>query len=163
MKVGDHILGPVIALGGAAVMIAASQQPKPVFGSSMGGGFFPSLLGAGLILSGLVLGLGGWRRRNVAPMFRPGAWVGSPRHVANVATVIGGLILYIATSRTLGFMPAGTLVLFLTLWQFTRRPALSLLVSVISILVIKVMFQDMLRVPLPWGVLEPWAGPLTWR
>lgn len=163
MKVGDHIVGPVIAVIGAAILIAASQQPRPFFGGGYGGGFLPSILGSGLLVSGLVLGWTGWRARATSPLIEFGDWVESPRHIGNVAVVIGALIFYILTSDSLGFLLSGTIVLFVTLLQFTRHAIKSLLVSLIAIVVIKVMFQDILLVPLPWGILEDYAGVLTWR
>ena len=66
-------------------------------------------------------------------------------------------------SKSLGFILAGFVVIFVTLLQFTRAPVRSLIVAVATTLVVKIGFQDVLLVPLPWGILEPYAGVLTWR
>ena len=49
------------------------------------------------------------------------------------------------------------------MYQFSRALLTSLVVSLITILVAKLAFQDLLLVPLPWGLLEPYAGVLRWR
>lgn len=163
MKVADVILGPFVVAIGIVALLAASMQPKPFFGGGYGGGFFPSIIGIGLVGAGLLLTWSGWRERAATPLLVLGDWVRSPRHIANVATVIGALLFYIFTSGWLGFILSGLIALFVTMLQFSRAFLLSLAISVIAILIVKVSFQDLLLVPLPWGVLEPYAGALTWR
>jgi len=163
MKVSDLILGPTIAALGAIVLVASSQQPKPVFGGSYGGGFFPSILGVVLIFCGLALAWTGWRKRADVPLLAMGNWVESPRHIGNVAVVLVTLLFYILTSGFLGFIVSAGLVCFALLWQFTRKPLMSLLIAVVTVIAAKSLFQDLLLVPLPWGFLEPYAGVLTWR
>ncbi|RUT28258.1 hypothetical protein EMQ25_16865 [Arsenicitalea aurantiaca] len=163
MKVSDLILGPVIALFGVLVMVAATLQPRPIFGSGYGGGFFPGFIGTGLLLAGLMLAWTGWRSRDTGPLLVMGAWARSPVHLANAATVIAALIVYILASGFLGFLITGAMVTFATLWQFTRQPVMSLAVTIVAVIVVKYIFQDLLLVPLPLGVLSPFAGILSWR
>ena len=163
MKVSDIILGPLVAAIGLIALYAASLQPKPFFGSAYGGGLFPSIVGMGLILGGALLTLSAWRARDGEALFKIGTWINSPRHVTNVVAVLGSLVFYIATSNWLGFIISGFITLLVPLVQFTRAPVMSIIVSVITIAVVKFGFQDILRVPLPWGILEPYAGVLRWR
>lgn len=163
MKVSDIIMGPIIIAIGAIALFASSMQPKPFFGSGYGGGLFPSIIGSGLVVAGLLLALNGWRERGVQPLLVMGNWVRSPRHIANAAVVLGAIAFYVLLSNYLGFVIAGFLVVFVTLLQFTRAPLPSLIVAAVTTLVVKVGFQDLLLVPLPWGLLEPYAGVLSWR
>lgn len=163
MKVSDVILGPIVVAIGVIALIAASMQPKPFFGGGYGGGFFPAIAGGVLIVAGIALAFTGWQQRAATPLLEMGSWVNSPRHIANAVVVIGSLIFYILLSNFLGFIIAGFLVTFVTLLQFTRAPLGSFVVAAVAILVVKVGFQDFLLVPLPWGLLEPYAGVLTWR
>lgn len=163
MKVSDIIMGPIIVGIGAIALIASTMQPKPFFGSGYGGGLFPSIVGTALVLAGLMLILNGWRERGVQPLLVMGSWVRSPRHIANAAVVLGAIAFYVLFSNALGFILAGFLVVFATLLQFTRAAVPSLIVAVVTTLVVKFAFQDMLLVPLPWGVLQPYVGVLTWR
>lgn len=163
MKVSDLIMGPLIAALGVTVLVASSMQPKPVFGSAYGGGFFPSILGVALFVSGLILTTTGWRQRAATPLLVMGNWVESPRHVANTAIVLGALLFYILTSGALGFIISAGIAVLAMLLQFTRKPLLSAIVAVVTVIAAKLAFQDVLLVPLPWGILEPFAGVLTWR
>lgn len=163
MKVSDLILGPIIAALAVIILVASSMQPKPVFGGAYGGGFFPTILGAVLLLCGLALTYTGWRKRASVPLLAMGNWVESPRHVANTIAVLGTLLFYILTSGFLGFIISAGLACFALLWQFTRRPVSSLVIALVTVIVAKWLFQDMLLVPLPWGFLEPFAGVLSWR
>ncbi|MCO5073661.1 MAG: tripartite tricarboxylate transporter TctB family protein [Rhizobiaceae bacterium] len=163
MKVSDLIMGPVIVGIGIIALVAATMQPKPFFGTGYGGGFFPSVIGYALVVAGLLLTLNGWRERAIQPLLVIGNWARSPRHIANAAVVLASLGFYIFFSTYLGFIIASFLVVFANLLQFTRAPGRSLVVAVLTILVVKVSFQDLLLVPLPWGLLEPYAGALSWR
>lgn len=171
MKVSDVVLGPVIVAIGLIAIYASSLQPRPFFGSAYGGGFFPTIVGIGLVGGGLLLTVSGWRERVAARgatgaalgLVAMGGWIRSPRHVGNVLVVLCALIFYIATSDWLGFLISGFIVVFATMYQFSRALLTTLVVSLITILVAKLAFQDLLLVPLPWGLLEPYAGVLRWR
>lgn len=163
MKVSDTILGPVVVVIGLVALYASSLQPRPFFGAAYGGGFFPSVVAVGLIGAGALLTLVGWRARAGQPLVAFGPWIRSPRHLGNVAVVLGSLVFYILASNRLGFVIAGFVVVFATMLQFSRAPVRSFMIAAATIVVGKFLFQDMLRVPLPWGVLEPWSGVLRWR
>lgn len=163
MKVSDVILGPIVALIGAIALIASSMQPKPFFGGSYGGGFFPSIISVALIAAGGLLTLESIRSKSLRPLLQMGPWVHSPRHIANGGVVLGSLVFYILFSESLGFIIISVIVVFATLLQFTRAPLSSLIVALVATAVVKIGFQDLLLVPLPWGLLEPYAGVLTWK
>lgn len=163
MKVSDIVLGPVVVAIGLIALYASTLQPRPFFGSAYGGGLFPTIIGIGLVGAGAVLTLSGRRERAGARLVEMGGWLGSPRHVANVLVVLGALLFYILTSTWLGFIISGFITVLVPLLQFTRAPLPSLVVAAITIAVVKIAFQDMLLVPLPWGLLEPYAGVLRWR
>jgi len=163
MKVSDVILGPIVLAIGLMALYASTLQPKPFFGSAYGGGLFPSIIGIALICGGALLTLSGWRERAGARLVDFGNWISSPRHIANVLVVLGALLFYILTSNWLGFIISGFITVLAPLLQFTRAPVASLVVAVITIVVVKIGFQDILLVPLPWGLLEPYVGVLTWR
>lgn len=163
MKVSDIILGSLVAGIGLIALIAASMQPKPFFGSGYGGGFFPSIVGVALVLAGAMLTLSSLRDKTVRPLVIMGDWVRSPRHVSNVAVVLASLVFYIFFSNALGFIVTSLLVMFATLVQFTRDPVRSAVVAAVTTIVVKIGFQDFLLVPLQWGILEQYAGALSWR
>jgi putative tricarboxylic transport membrane protein len=79
------------------------------------------------------------------------------RPAIGVAAVVGGLMFYIFAADTLGFHIVGIALLFLwtRLLGATRRTAAT--VAVLATLTIHLSFYKVLRIPLPWGLLESYA------
>jgi putative tricarboxylic transport membrane protein len=70
---------------------------------------------------------------------------------------LGAVIFYIAFANSLGFLPTSFLMLlalFKALGVSWRR---NLIVALVATFVVHFAFYKLLRVPLPWGVLTPWA------
>jgi putative tricarboxylic transport membrane protein len=74
-----------------------------------------------------------------------------------VASVIAGLLFYVLAADKLGFHIVG--VALLTMWirvlGGSWRVALG--VAILATLVIHLSFYKLLRIPLPWGLLERYA------
>lgn len=156
MKINDAVFGLLLLVLGAVVLAVVQGYPK-IPGQQVGPALFPGLIAVGLCICGALLALKGWRERSETPWLRVGAWVRSPRHVLAVAVVVLGVVFYIATVDKLGFLIVSVSVLTALMWSLKVRPALALLVAVIATLVIHTLFYKLLRVPLPWGILTPYA------
>ena len=76
-------------------------------------------------------------------------------HLRNFIITLGCLVFYIFASETVGFLLCGTLILSLMFWALSVRRAWILPLAVLITLVIHTVFYKGLRVPLPWGVLQP--------
>ena len=74
-----------------------------------------------------------------------------------IALTVGAIVFYIFTVETLGFLLCGTLILAALMWAYGVRPALVLPVAIAATLLIHVAFYKFLKVPLPWGLLQPFA------
>jgi putative tricarboxylic transport membrane protein len=124
-------------------------------GQKFGPAWFPGLVAGGLGICGVLLLAGGLRER--APWAEVPEWIRSPRARAGIAALIGGLLLYVLAAGALGFHLTG--VVLLALWMRLLGAAwrVTLPVAVIATLVIHFAFYKLLRVPLPWGVLEAFA------
>jgi putative tricarboxylic transport membrane protein len=112
-----------------------------------------------MIFGGGVLAIQGWREAERAPLVTLLEWIRSPRHVARFFLVIAVMVFYIQVSDSLGFLPTGffsLFVLMLFLRGVPRWPS-SAVISLASVLVIQVFFGQVLRVPLPWGILQNYA------
>jgi putative tricarboxylic transport membrane protein len=74
-----------------------------------------------------------------------------------VSAVLGGLAFYIAAANMLGFHI--TAVALLAFWVRILGGSwrVAVVVAVVGTLAIHVSFYKMLRIPLPWGLLEQWA------
>ncbi len=162
MKFDDAVLGLAIAVFGG-VIVYFSSQFHALRHISYGPGFFPTIIGAGLILCGVLL-LG---RRVLAgglrgPWVMLGDWSRSPRHLVNMILIPASVIFYILASDTLGFFISMIVLLTVQIGWFTRKPLRSVVIAVCVTVLLQEFFQGFMSVPLPWGVLEPFAGALTW-
>lgn len=119
-------------------------------GQKFGPAWFPGLIAAGLLACGVLLML----RATRGPWLALPDWTKRRRPLAGVAAVIGGLLFYVAAADRLGFHLTG--LLLLTLWTRVLGAGwrLSLAVSAIATLAIHLSFYKLLRIPLPWGLLE---------
>jgi putative tricarboxylic transport membrane protein len=67
------------------------------------------------------------------------------------------VVFYIAFANTLGFF-ATSFIMLVALFKALRvNWRRTLMVAAIATLLVHFAFYKLLRVPLPWGVLTPWA------
>jgi putative tricarboxylic transport membrane protein len=156
MKINDAVFGLLLLALGSAVLLVVQGYPK-IPGQQVGPALFPGLIAFGLCVGGLMLLVKGWRERTTVPWLRFDEWVRSPRHVLAALLVVVGVVFYMQVSEKLGFLLTSTLVLTASMWSLKVRPLRALLIAVIASLVIHFLFYKLLRVPLPWGVLMPFA------
>jgi putative tricarboxylic transport membrane protein len=154
MKLNDALAGLLVLIVGLAIVLEARTFPS-VTGQSIGPGLFPTIIGSGLMLCGLALAIAG--RASGAPWLEFGEWPRRPRLAFNFLLVFADLVFYALAVSRLGFFI--TAVLFLTVLMLAfgvrRRRVLPLALAVT--LVIHYAFYSLLRVPLPWGVMESLA------
>ena len=155
MKVSEAVVGALLLVLAAAIGIYVNGFP-PMSGQKYGAALFPGLIAAGLAICGALLCARGLRDR--APAFEFAPWTRSAPLVANFALVCAVLVFYIFASEPLGFVVTGWLLLvalFLKLGVPQRR---AVVVALVAVAGIHLLFYKLLRVPLPWGVLEFMAG-----
>lgn len=161
----DIIVGcAFIVLG--AVLIAAAYPIEPLQHIPYGPGLFPTLVGSGMMLFGAEVAWSG--RRATVP--RPGdehaqAETG-PALQANpvmaTAAFLALPILFVLLVPRLGFLIAMPLLIGGLIGLLSKRWMMAAVAGVVITVLMQVIFQGVLKVPLPWGLLETWAGTLTW-
>jgi len=156
MKINDAVFGLLLLVLGAAVLLIVRSYPQ-IPGQQVGPALFPGLIAAGLCVCGALLLAKGWRDRAVSPWLHFDAWIRSPRHLTAFAVTLLGVVFYVVASEKLGFFITSTLILFALMWSLRVSPARALLIALIATFLIHFAFYKLLRVPLPWGVLTPWA------
>ncbi len=165
MKFDDAINGLVAIVFGGVLIIQARNFPE-VRHIEYGPGLLPTLVGIGLIAAGTVLLV----RRVFAGHGKQVGWVSigrgegvdRSRGLVAMALQIIAVTFYIAAVNTLGFLITMPIVLFSLIWWFDRRSVRAVLVAVFGSIVIHSFFYQVMSVPLPWGLLEPYARVLTW-
>jgi putative tricarboxylic transport membrane protein len=153
MKLNDAVLGLLFALLGAAVLVAVQGYPK-IPGQPVGPALFPGLIAAGLCVCGVLLMVRGWRVRREEPWLVFDDWVRSPRHLLGLVVLLGGIVFYILVADKLGFLPTAASILLALFLVLKVPPGRAVLVAVVAALVVHFAFYKLLRVPLPWGVLQ---------
>ena len=152
MRIHDAVSGAVLALLAIAVLVAVSQYPT-IPGQNIGPAAFPGLIAVLLLACSLAL-IGRGIRGERMPLFTAGAWMKSPAHVINFLLVIAGLLFYIFCSNFLGFIITGVVMLAALFYALHVRIIFILPIALVATLVIHTIFYKLLRVPLPWGLLQ---------
>jgi putative tricarboxylic transport membrane protein len=156
MKLNDAVFGAILLLLALALLVTVQSYPK-IPGQNVGPALFPGLVAAALAICAVLLIISGVRRRGVAPWFEPLPWLGSRPHVVTFVATIGAVVLYIALTNLVGFLILAPLMLLGLFLAFRVRPGPAVLTSIVVSLLIWYAFYKLLRVPLPWGVLERFA------
>lgn len=161
MKFDDLINGALAMLLGIAIILN-SRGLEGVSHIEYGPGFFPSLAGAGLILAGLTL----VARRLLASEGVVSGFVAlratSRSGLIGFLLVLAALAFYIAFAEVLGFLLIAPVFIFTLVIWFEGQLGLSLAAGVLGTVAFHTFFYQFMSAPLPWGVLEPLSGILTW-
>lgn len=156
MRFNNAIPGIVLILFALAEIAYARSFPR-LHGQSYGPDLFPTLIGVGLAICGIILIVQGIRQRATVPMIDVGDWARDPHNMSNVVILLGCMVFYILLSDWLGFIPTSLLILTTLLLRFGSHWRTSLSVAVATTFIIHTVFAKFLLVPLPWGILLPVA------
>ena len=118
--------------------------------------YSPRLIAAGMALASAALVWQGWRAGG--PLLAAGAGLRSPRHLAALLAALGGAVFYILAVDAVGFILCSMVVLVSLQVALGVRVPVALGVALLATLVIHTCFYKLLRVPLPWG----WLQPIAW-
>jgi hypothetical protein len=69
----------------------------------------------------------------------------------------------VLVADALGFLLTMALLVAVLVWLASGRPVAAIVFCFGLALVLHLIFYQVLRVTLPWGVLTSFAGVLTWR
>ncbi|MGZ5235749.1 MAG: tripartite tricarboxylate transporter TctB family protein [Caldimonas sp.] len=155
MKFDDTIWGALLALLGAAVLIHVQGFPH-IPGQNVGPALFPGLVAAALVVSGLLLVARGWRARRQAAWAwaQPPEWLRSPRHLLAFFVLVAVNVFYLLAVERLGFLLVAFVYLAGLMWVLRVRWSRLVPVALLMALAIHYAFYKLLKVPLPWGVLQ---------
>lgn len=156
----DLGVGAALALLATAVLWSARSFPA-VPGQKVGAGFLPMLIGAGLLVCGIVLVWRALRRGagtpGVAGAAGPADSAASrpAEHYGSAFVIMAVFAGYVLLADRLGFLLVApvALVLLLRTLEVAWRPSIAWAIG--GTLVVHLTFYKLLRVPLPWGVLRP--------
>jgi putative tricarboxylic transport membrane protein len=156
VKINDAIFGVIFAILGAVVLVHVQSFPT-IPGQQYGPALMPGTVAAGFIICGVLLVLSGLRNRASEPWFAAGEWMRERKQVVAAGAIVAGVAVYMLLAERVGFLIVAPLLLILWFLVLGVRLRTALIASVITTAVIWYAFYKLLRVPLPWGWLTPYA------
>lgn len=153
MSPWDVFLGLIFAVAGAYIYLEARTFPN-LAGGYPGPGLFPQILGVLFILSGLGIATaaaarGGWPKQ--APLSQY-----ATREKVNALLVVLAIIFYMLFVDVLGFIPVILVILIGLMLRTGVSLRWSLVLGVSLTLAAYILFNRILKVPLPAGILRWW-------
>jgi len=153
MKFNDALSGAALVALGTVVLWHIQGFP-PMPGQKFGPAWFPGLIAGGLVACGALLIAARLRADTAESLFALPDWTRRARPLASVAAVVAGLLLYVFVVDTLGFHITAAALLLAWSRLLGASWRLALPVSLAAAVVIHLAFYKLLKVPLPWGLLE---------
>lgn len=123
-------------------------------GQNVGANMFPQLIAVGLIICAIVLVFHGRKTLGTEAWITLPDWLGRSRITLGFVAIPIVLGFYVAVSESLGFLPTAVILLMALFLVFEVKFRTALVVSIIGSLLIHFLFYKLLKVPLPWGVLN---------
>lgn len=156
MKINDAVLGLLLTLISLAVLHTIQSYPD-IAGQQVGPALFPGLIAILLGVCGIVLICRGWQSRQLVPWLQAAEWWHSKRHLSGFILLVAGIVFYMLASEAIGFLPVAWLLMWTLMVNLKVAPVRAAVLSLLLSALVHFAFYTLLRVPLPWGVLTPWA------
>ena len=156
MKLHDALWGALLVVFAGALFVHVQGFPA-MPGQRVGPGALPGALAVGLFVCGALLLVRGLRERargGAARWIELPEWFASAPQVRGMAVLVGVNLLYVFAVDRLGFIVTGVVYLAALMWVLRVRLARALPIAVVMTLLIHYAFYKLLKVPLPWGVLQ---------
>jgi putative tricarboxylic transport membrane protein len=155
MKINDAISGVFFIVLAVCIFVHAGTFPAAT-GVSFGPDLFPRIIAVMMGCGGTILVISALQPAGRQPLLQLADWARKPRSYTLMAAVVGSMVFYILASGTLGFL-LSTFAMMSGLLLVTRgrgNLVSSLVTAAIVSATIYLIFVRMLRVPLPFGLIE---------
>ncbi|WP_303855561.1 tripartite tricarboxylate transporter TctB family protein [Salinicola salarius] len=162
----DFLLGLAFMIGGG-VVIAVAQTYPTMPALQFGPSLFPSLIGGGMVVGGLLLALtrvGQLRNALAGPRAGPHTLATSYDYRGLLISLLPCVLIvfYILASEFLGAPLCMAVSMLVLMLMRGARLWLALTVSIIVAVAIYVLFSRYLLIPLPEGTLFSQTLPFAW-
>lgn len=152
VRLNDAVIGAILLVLSLATLWHVQDFPT-MPGQPYGAALYPGLVSVGLAIVSVLLIVQGIRSGD--PMLS--VQMAGRGHLTAFATTVGSLVFYVLFVDWLGFIVCSLLMLSALMWSYGVRRVLIAPVAIVATLVIHAGFFKLLKVPLPWGVLQPIA------
>ena len=150
------LVGALLLALSLAILGYARTLPN-IPGQNIGPAAFPGLLAVILAGCSIALIARGWRARHAGPWVARLPFTRSVPHALNFFLTCAALLFYAYFSERLGFFICAFVVLGALFAGLRVRLALAVPLTLGISLFIHTLFYKVLRVPLPWGLLDSFA------
>ncbi|UOM34177.1 tripartite tricarboxylate transporter TctB family protein [Acuticoccus sp. I52.16.1] len=154
MRVGDAAIGALVALLGLVVAWSAWSLPN-LPNQAYGAATFPVTIGVCLIGLGAVMTITGITRGDGFSVAVEG-WGRQLSSWLRLLAIVVLVTAFVMLADKLGFLIAGSALMFGLLLTFRANVLVAVVVSPIATYVVAWAFGNLLRVPLPRGILSGW-------
>ncbi|WP_340107374.1 tripartite tricarboxylate transporter TctB family protein [Pikeienuella sp. HZG-20] len=148
MELNDRIIGLLTVLAGVLIF-TGTLGLREVPGQALGSAFFPRIIAGVFVLTGAAL----IATAAPAPYLRLPKWMRGGGGVA-AAGVVAAVICWIAAVEALGFLLATWILISSLAVLLGGRIWIALIVAAGATALFHMIFVELLRVPLPRGVIE---------
>ncbi|GHA62849.1 tripartite tricarboxylate transporter TctB [Amylibacter ulvae] len=148
MKINDRIIGGLTILGGLGV-IAGTLEFREIPGQLFGSAFFPRILGVALILTGFVQTVTGAN----GALFQVNEIL-KGRSGLQVLAALAAIVIWVIISPALGFILTTACLIAALAMLAEGRLWPSIATGVVMSFILFFVFGKLLRVPLPYGLIE---------
>jgi putative tricarboxylic transport membrane protein len=161
MHLSDRVTGLFLAILGALAFWSGSRLPA-VPGQDVGPAAFPMVIGAGLVLCGVLIAGGIGHSFEAEDTGEDKRAPGLARHLGRLEWIAAFLppvllILYVVVADTLGFLLTAALLLMVTALALGATWRMTIGLVLLAPPFVQLVFGKLLRVPLPDGLLAaPW-------
>jgi putative tricarboxylic transport membrane protein len=156
VKLNDALWGALLLVFAAVLLLHVRGFPT-IPGQRVGPSALPGALAVGLGACGAILLVRGLRERPRARWVDLPPWWSARPQVLGLAVLVAVNLLYLFAVQRLGFIITGVVYLAALMLALRVRPGRALVIALAMTLLIHYGFYKLLRVPLPWGVLQPIA------
>ena len=157
MRLNDAVWGALLLLLSAALLVHVQSFPT-IPGQKVGPALFPGAIAVALAVCAVLLVLKGIAARGAgherAHWIDFDAWTRHRRYVVAFLVTIGVNVFYIVAVERLGFLIVGVVYLSVLFVVYGVARKWILPIAVIVTLGIHYAFYKLLKVPLPWGLLQ---------
>jgi putative tricarboxylic transport membrane protein len=157
MKLNDAVWGALLLLFSVALLVHVQSFPK-IPGQQVGPALFPGFLAVALAICAVLLVVKGLASRREGGeraewvLLEP--WTLHRRYLIAFVVTIGVNFFYILAVETLGFILTGVAYLGAMFLVFGVSKRWILPFAIVVTLVIHYAFYKLLKVPLPWGIMQ---------
>jgi len=153
MQLSDSLMGALfLAIG--LVMFAMAIQFPAFPGQPYGASLFPSILGLGLALSGLLMVFSGFKSAEGRFAVTIDPTLKTASGLVSAALVVAAVLAHIFLAGLIGFIPV-TILTLLALFVWFRVPLVqSIAFAIAGAALCWILFAVALEVPLPRGPIE---------